>query len=357
MALFQKKIGPVFLKEDSNIAKDIERLTQLSARATGTLKEEIEKQIRILQYGQYGEECIAFELKNSGLDLYILHDIYIESGELAAQIDYVIVGRKQVYILECKNLIGNIEVDSNGNFIRTYEIGGKKIKEGIYSPITQNQRHLQVIKEKGLARRNNIFAKVAFEKNFEKYYHSLIVLSNPKTVLNARYAKKDIKDKIIRADQLISKIREMEAVSKEPELAADTMKEIAESLLKHHQENPSDYIKKFEEQVENVLEEIDGPELVETVATVEPKVFQEEADVTKICRSPEELQVELKKFRLEMSRAEGLKPYYIFTDAQMQDLIAKYPQNQEELLKVNGFGKVKVEKYGANILEIFQSKG
>lgn len=356
MALFQKRIGPVFLKEESKVAKDIERLTQLSVKATGTLKEEIEKQIKILQYGQYGEECIAFELKNSGLDLYILHDIYIETGELAAQIDYVIVGRKQVYVLECKNLIGNIEVDNNGNFIRTYEIGGKKIKEGIYSPITQNQRHLQVIKEKGLARRNNIFAKAAFEKNFEKYYHSLIVLSNPRTVLNARYAKKEIKDKIIRADQLIAKIKEMEAVSKEPELTVDTMKEIAESLLKHHQENLSDYIKKFEEQAEKALAEVDVPELVETVVVVEPKVFREEADVTKIRRSPEELQVELKKFRLETSRAEGLKPYYIFTDAQMQDLIAKYPQNQEELLKVNGFGKAKVEKYGVNILEIFLSK-
>ena len=94
MGLFTKKIGPVFLKEESNLAKDIERLTQLSAKATGTLKDEIEKQIKILQYGQYGEECIAFELKNSGLDLYILHDIYIESGDLSAQIDYIIVDGK-----------------------------------------------------------------------------------------------------------------------------------------------------------------------------------------------------------------------------------------------------------------------
>lgn len=348
MALFQKRIGPVFLKEESNVAKDIERLTQLSAKATGTLKEEIEKQIKILQYGQYGEECIAFELKNSGLDLYILHDIYIEAGDLSAQIDYVIVGRKQVYVLECKNLIGNIEVDSNGNFIRTYEINGKKIKEGIYSPLTQNQRHLQVIKEKGLARRKNVFAKASFEKNFEKYYHSLIVLSNPKTVLNARYAKKEVKDKIIRADQLIAKIKEMEAASKELDFDVDQMKEISESLLKHHLENPSDYIKKFEEQVEK--------EFVGTVVLEEPVVLATEVQGASMRRSPEELQTELKKFRLETSRAEGLKPYYIFTDAQMQDLIVKYPQTLEELLTVNGFGKAKVEKYGEKIIEIFLNK-
>ena len=48
MALFQKKIGPVFLKEDSNASKDIEKLIQLSEKATGTLKDDIEKQIKIL---------------------------------------------------------------------------------------------------------------------------------------------------------------------------------------------------------------------------------------------------------------------------------------------------------------------
>lgn len=353
MALFQKKIGPVFLKEGSNASRDIEKLIQLSEKATGTLKDDIEKQIKILQYGKYGEECIAFELKNSGMDMYILHDIYIEEGDLSAQIDYLIVGRKLIYVLECKNLIGNIEVDSNGNFIRTYEINGKKIKEGIYSPITQNQRHLQVIKEKGLARRTNILAKTIFEKNFEKYYQSLVVLSNPKTVLNARYAKKEVKNKIIRADQLIEKIKEIEMLSREPESSVDTMKEIAEALLKHHRENPSDYIKKFEEQLEKALGQELVSEVAQPVGDVKQNVQQEEPVSEKLRLSAEELQVALKKFRLETSRAESLKPYFIFTDAQMQDLIEKYPQTCEELLTVNGFGKAKVEKYGEKILRIF----
>jgi hypothetical protein len=28
-------------------------------------------------------------------------------------------------VIECKNLIGNIEIDNGGNFIRTYELFGK----------------------------------------------------------------------------------------------------------------------------------------------------------------------------------------------------------------------------------------
>lgn len=336
MALFQKKIGPVFLKEKSITLEQIERLCELSQNATGELKEEIEKQIKMLQYGEYGEQTIAFELKNSGIDMYILHDVYIEQGDLSAQIDYLIVSRKCIYILECKNLIGNIEVDSNGNFIRTYEINGKRLKEGIYSPITQNQRHLRVIKEKGLERRTNILSKALFEKNFNNYYKSLVVLSNPKTYLNAKYAKKEIKNQIVRADQLAAKIKEIEKTSQEMEMSVDQMRDIAESFLKHHRENPTDYLRKLEEQVKESI--------AETVSQATEEV-NAKVDLEKLIN-------ELKKFRLETSRAEGLKPYYIFTDAQMEDLITKYPKSCEELLAVNGFGKTKVDKYGKKIVQI-----
>lgn len=49
---------------------------------------------------------------------------------------------------------------------------------------------------------------------------------------------------------------------------------------------------------------------------------------------------------------EKMKPYYIFNDAQMQDLISKHPRTKEELLSVSGFGSKKAEKYGDEILKI-----
>lgn len=78
MGIFTKKIGPVFLKENSNVQTYIEKLKELNEKASGALKQEIEKQIAIAQYGIIGENNIAFELKNSDMDMYILHDIYIE---------------------------------------------------------------------------------------------------------------------------------------------------------------------------------------------------------------------------------------------------------------------------------------
>ena len=73
MGIFSKSIGPVFLKEESDISNFIEKMKSLSAEASPKIKEEIDKQIKLASYGEAGEKNIAYELKNSGLDMYILH--------------------------------------------------------------------------------------------------------------------------------------------------------------------------------------------------------------------------------------------------------------------------------------------
>ena len=247
MGLFQKSIGTVFLKEDSDTSVFIDKMNALSKEVSPSIKEEIDKQIKLASYGEAGEKNIAYELKNSGIDMYVLHDIYLEQDDLSAQIDYLIVCRKKIYVLECKNLFGDIEIDSNGQFIRKYEVNGKKYKESIYSPITQNERHLNVLKEVRKASKSNIITKQLFLNNFEKNYQSVVVLANPKSCLNDKYAKKEIKQKVIRADQLISFIKKCESESEEPEYFEKDMREIAEFYLSKSIPNKSDYAKKYEE--------------------------------------------------------------------------------------------------------------
>ncbi|MGI6427703.1 MAG: nuclease-related domain-containing protein [Natronincolaceae bacterium] len=71
---------------------------------------------------------MAFELTNSGIPMYILHDIHLETDGLTAQIDYIVITRKVNFIIECKNLIGNIIADRDGNFIREYQLGNRKVR-------------------------------------------------------------------------------------------------------------------------------------------------------------------------------------------------------------------------------------
>lgn len=350
MSLFTKKIGPVFLKEDSDAQVFIEKMQALQATTSGEVRQKIDKQINLARYGETGENNIAFELRNSGMDMYILHDIYLETGDLSAQIDYIVITRKKVYVIECKNLIGNIEIDNTGAFIRSYELAGRHIKEGIYSPITQNQRHLQVLKEIRKNSKGNFFTKLIFEKSFQDTYQPIVVLANPKTYLNAKFAKKEVREQVIRADQLIDYIKKADEAVTDSNMSTDDMLRLAQFYLDNNQPQRSDYARKYEELA------------TEAAKNVPPKKPMAEAENMETFRpagetGKEEIIQRLKTFRLEQSRKEHCKPYYIFNDMQMEELIVRNPQNRKELLEVAGFGNVKVEKYGDAILEILHSEG
>lgn len=93
--------------------------------------------------------------------MVIIHDLRLEFEDLTAQIDYVVT-RKLIFLIECKNLYGNIDIDNQGNFVRSYAWNGRTVKEGVYSPITQNQRHFEIMKQLYRASRKNSLSRVFF---------------------------------------------------------------------------------------------------------------------------------------------------------------------------------------------------
>lgn len=336
MGFFQKKIGPVFVKEDSDTTEYIKKLEALREKAGDTVKQEIEKQIKYARYGEIGEKNIAFELKSSGMDMMILHDLHLEAGDVPAQIDYLVITRQCIFVIECKNLYGNIKIDNKGTFIRLLGAGKEK---AIYSPITQNERHLKIIKAVR-AKTKSALQKASFEKNFEANYRSIVVLANPETVLYDRYAPKEIKQKVIRYDTLIEYIRKTNEESKLSTLSVDFMKELAAFFKNESIPAKSDYSLKYQKFIENTE---GGREVQEEAA--KPVLTESKPDQTDLIQA-------LKEYRLTQSRENKLKPYYIFNDATMHDLLEKMPGSREELLKVSGFGPAKIEKYGDDLLKI-----
>ncbi len=335
MGLFDKMREPVFLKESSNAEEQLEQLKKL----VGTLNEDgeaiLEQDIKCLEYGIVGEKNIAFELRNSHIPMYILHDVYLDDGELSAQIDYMVFTKKICFVIECKNLYGNIEINSSGDFIRSMNFGRKTLKEGIYSPITQNQRHLELIKKIRLDNRTNIISKMLVERYFDSNFKSLVVLANPKTILNAKYAKKEIKQQVIRADQLITHIKRILSESTEGEMNDNGLLEAAESFKNIHKDVKKDYISKYSSfKLETRPEE-----------DIQSDGSEDNDDLTELLK-------ELKQYRLDKSREEKIKPYYIYNDSQLMDLVSKNPKDKIELQTVSGFGEKKADKYGKEIIGI-----
>lgn len=354
MGLFDQVKEPVFLKESSNIEKMLEQLKQIEPKLNDEGKKIIAQDIKYLEYGMIGEKYIQYELKHSHMPIYVLHDLYFEKEDKNAQIDYIVVTKKVCFFIECKNLYGDIEINSAGDFIRTMQFAGKKRKEGIYSPITQNQRHLALFKEMRLDRKNNRLIKFMMEKNFEENYKSIVVLANPKTVLNMKYAKKEVKSKVIRADQLIAYIKEE---YKKSELLPSSEKqhlEWAQNILAMHTDACKDYTKRYDSYYLDSANPSDTTEEVKKDAVEKEEVRLEE-DIDEHMNehmNQESLLIELKAYRLQKSREEKIKPYYLYNDAQLAELVERMPKSVEELKTISGFGEVKAGKYGADLIQI-----
>jgi len=66
------------------------------------------------------------------------------------------------------------------------------------------------------------------------------------------------------------------------------------------------------------------------------------------------LESRLRALRKRLAGEAGVPPYVIFSDRSLFDLVARKPASREELLEVFGFGKVKTERLGDDILAVIR---
>ena len=210
MFLFEKFEDTIFLKESSDLQDRYDALMKLKDEYPKC--EDLYEELYIVKKGLEGENEIKYQLSKSNLGLYVLRDINIECDGLKAQIDYVVLSKMYCYFIECKNLVGNITVNEKGDFIREYNINNKKFKKGMYSPLRQVEAQRDVYKKIWNNRLSsnkviNFIKRALSENNFTDTHRVLVVAANNETILNTKYAPKDIKDKVIRADALVRKIQ------------------------------------------------------------------------------------------------------------------------------------------------------
>lgn len=331
---FQKDVikEPTFIKEDTSAVQQLESLERLLSETPtdAPCYIQIQRDIKLLRAGISGENNVAYELKSSFMPIYIFHDLFLEYRDLTAQMDYLVIHKNFILVIECKKLLGDIEITSKGDFIRIFKTAdGRTVnREGIYSPIVQNERHCAILKQV----LPQIFPK-ANPKLWDFAVKSVVVVANPKSVIRDKYAKKEIKSQIIKYDQLKQYMQSLAKSNADVfSFRNDSLKKVCDSLLDMHKENPKDYTEKYK-----VFGQEQTPQ-------AESAQTEEDAD-TKIYTA-------LKEYRLYTSRKEGIKPYYIFNNTQLEEIIAVRPKSVEDLMQVKGFAAVKCRKYGNEIIEI-----
>jgi len=64
----------------------------------------------------------------------------------------------------------------------------------------------------------------------------------------------------------------------------------------------------------------------------------------------------LRSWRSERCKKEGIPPYVICNNKQLAHIVTSCPQSLSELMRIDGIGKSKADKYGQEILALLKNK-
>lgn len=315
--------GPVFVKEFEDKEEDFAYLEQLKSNITDkSKKKRLETDIRLMRLGIQGERNVLFELQHSFIPMLCLHDVRITYEGLSAQMDFIVITRHNILILEAKKLVGDITVTADGNFNRIFKGRNGRVykKEGMYNPISQG------------ARQARLLAKYLKSKGIIKHTPVLpfAILANSKNVVNTKGAPKDTRKRLWKYDMITKNIQSLiDENDNGVNLSDKRMYEIAELILQRHR--PKDYIEVYAQKYD--------------------VVSVHEADNSAVIPD-KSLKDALTEYRLDVSRKEEIRAYFIFTNKELEEILIVKPRTLDQLSGIKGFGKVKVEKYGEQIIEI-----
>lgn len=308
----------IFYKSDSDLQERFDALTKLNKEYPNN--NDVLSELYIVKKGLEGEKEISYQLQKANIGMYVLHDVKVKYGDLTAQIDYILITSVFIYFIECKNLIGNITVNENGDFIREYTFNGKKIKKGMYSPLRQVEAQREVIRKIWESKASGL-VKLFGSKNFDYYRKVLVVVANQETILNTSKAPKDIKSKVLRADALVRKIQyDLSHIRSDDSYSSKKNMELfAQSYANLCINENIDYYKYYKDKFckNDILDNL------------------------------KERLVELRKTRASQMK---IPAYYVFTNDELDKLVKLRPKTIDELKKLNILTPVKVKTHGESII-------
>lgn len=233
-----------FKPRDSAIA-ELERLLAVAPPST---RPKIEQELRLVRAGDKGEResayLIDFECAASK-NRVVFHDLRFEVNGRVAQIDHLMINRfLDVYVFETKHFHAGIKITEDGEFLRWNDY--RKNFEGMPSPLAQNERHIQVLKD--VFRLLDMPSRLGVR--LEPAFYSLVLVAPTARIDRPR--KYDT-SRVIKADALAETLRrdidELGILSTFGSAArivsTDTLEDIGRQLLLRHSPVAMDYTARF----------------------------------------------------------------------------------------------------------------
>ena len=320
----------------------VRKLMEKQKTETSPLKNNaINYQILLYKIGEIGENKVLDELKYSFYPMHIFKDISINIGEFQCQIDFVILTKKAMYLIECKNTKFNVKIDKTGSFYLINE--GKKNRT--FSVLNQIERQKMILEQLDLG------VEI-------KEMYPIVVYANEETGI-------EIEDKdalrgidVINLDRLNSLIREKEKDLKEI-YTAEEIEKIKNSLINPNIKN-NDYLEedtvKWEEYELRLLLEknINEKKALEKIAEKNVlKNVKSEFNGSKISIS--EFKDVLKKYVERKSEKLGVASSSLMTEVMRDEILEKMPTTANQLSKLLVSNSIYFHKISNDLLAMINN--
>ena len=306
MALFDNFYNTIFIKENSEIDNQIKTLYKIQEKLNR--KSMIKKDLKSLERGKRGEKNIHYELKTMSVGMYVLQDIKLQWKDLVAQIDFVVITKCYIYLIESKYFTADVKVNESGEFIVDY-----KNSKAVASPYNQAHIHKDIVLKKMYEQLTDV--EIARDINeLNNILKPLVVFANESKILDVSDASEKIKKSTIKWDQLREYIEnDIDNYSGVDFMTIDTMKKIADFFLESNLEDRSEYFVEYK----RIL-----------------------------------IEQNLKKMREERSAKLGFNGNYIFTNKELEKILNLMPKTYSELQKSGVLASIRCKKHGKEIIKV-----
>ncbi|TCS40418.1 NERD domain-containing protein [Reinekea marinisedimentorum] len=174
-------------------------------------KKDIEASNQFEAAGNRQEKSIAFYLRRAFKmheEVFVFHDLNITYGGEFAQIDHLILYRYGFIIIESKSISGEVKVNAEGEWSRSYQ--GKW--KGISSPLKQVELQADLLKKLLDANAKNILGKILFNTlqcRFGGRRWDFLCAISSSSIISRENAPKDIADKMVKSEFVSEKVIEI----------------------------------------------------------------------------------------------------------------------------------------------------
>lgn len=191
--------------------------------------------------GKKQEDAVAFYLRrafSASEDVFVFNDLLLKHEGETAQMDHLVVHTFGFVIIESKSIMGEVKVNSQGEWSRSY----KGRWSGMASPILQAQLQSDILRAVLMSNAEKLLDRMLLglvQAGFSKREIATYCAVSNSAILHRENMTKKTQDQVVKAEALVELLKKKCSktrgyLSAEPDFNANELKRICDFLLEQN---------------------------------------------------------------------------------------------------------------------------